>query len=167
MKYIKILALLVLILPLFISCGDDDEIDEEVPEIDLSIDGAFPTNCDTLYFGETFTMKVLFSDNVELGSCDAYSIDIHNNFDHHSHTTEVVECNLDDIKDAVNAYVSITSYDIPEGVSEYETDLEITLPSTDSDGNTYDTGDYHFFFSISDKEGWTTQKGLSLKILYR
>lgn len=167
MKTVKLSALLILSFFLFFSCGDDEDVDKEVPEIDLDIDNAFPVNCDTLYYGETFTFKVKFSDNVELGSCNAYSIDIHNNFDHHSHTTEVVECNLDEIKDAVNAYLSINSYDIPEGLSEYETDLQITLPSTDSEGNKYDEGDYHFFISIADKEGWSTQKGLSLKILYR
>ncbi len=159
MKIIKyILASMVLIVMLS-SCGDD-EIDTEVPVIDLDFDAAFPVNCDTLYFGETFTLKVRFSDNCMLGDTTAYSIDIHNNFDHHSHTTEVTECNLDEKKTAVNPYTYIGDFDIPVGHSEYETNLEMTLPS----GN-YDTGDYHFFLSITDASGFTAQKGLSIKIL--
>jgi len=160
MKTFKIFSGLVFILLVFITCSKD-EIDDQKPEIDLSISGAFPVNCDTLYFGETFTFKALFTDNVELGS---FSIDIHNNFDHHSHTTEVTECHLDDVKDAVNPFVSIEDYDIPEGQDAYETSLEITIPDSNNDGE-FDEGDYHFFVSLTDKEGWSAQKGLSVKIL--
>ncbi len=166
MEKIKIIIFISLLFLLFSTCGDKDDIDTEVPEIDLSQADAYPLNCDTLYFGETYTFKFLFKDNVELGSSQAYSIDIHNNFDHHSHSTEVTECTLDEIKDAENAYVYLNSFDLPEGESEYEEELEFTIPSEDSDGNAYDTGDYHFFISLTDKEGWSAQKGLSIKILY-
>jgi beta-glucosidase/6-phospho-beta-glucosidase/beta-galactosidase len=162
MKTLKIFLGLIFILFVFITCSKDD-VDDEKPEIDLTASDAFPVNCDTLYFGETFTFTALFTDNVELGS---YSIDIHNNFNHHSHTTEVTECNLDDIKDPVNPYVSIEDYDIPEGLDAYETSLEITIPDGDSNGE-FDEGDYHFFISLVDKEGWSVQKGLSIKILKR
>ena len=162
MKILKIFLGLIIVLFVFTTCNNDD-IDEEKPEIDLTVSGAFPKNCDTLYFGETFTFKALFTDNVELG---AYSIDIHNNFDHHSHSTEVTECNLDEIKDAVNAYLSIEDYDIPEGQDAYEVSEEITIPDSDSNGE-FDEGDYHFFISLVDKEGWSVQKGLSIKILRR
>jgi len=160
MKTLKILSGLLLVLFVFITCSKS-EVDDEKPEIDLTVSGAFPQNCDTLYFGETFIFKVLFTDNVELGS---YSIDIHNNFDHHSHSTEVTECNLDDVKEPVNAYVFIEDYDIPEGMDVYETSLEITIPDGDSNGE-LDEGDYHFFISLVDKEGWSVQKGLNIKIL--
>ena len=162
MKTLKLFSILILSLFLFITCSES-EIDDEEPEIDLSIPNAFPVNCDTLYFGEPFTLKVLFTDNAELGS---FSIDIHNNFDHHSHTTEVTECNLDAIKTPVNPYLSIDEYDIPEGMDTYETSLKITIPDGDNKGE-FDEGDYHFFISLVDKEGWSTQKGLSLKILRR
>lgn len=162
MKAFKIFSGLIFMLFVFSTCSKD-EVDDEKPEIDLTVSGAFPQNCDTLYFGETFTFKVLFTDNVELGS---FSIDIHNNFDHHSHSTEVTECNLDDVKDPVNAYVSIEDYDIPEGLNTYEMLLGITIPNSDSEGE-FDEGDYHFFISLTDKEGWSIQKGLSIKILRR
>lgn len=165
MKYKIFLAILIGLLVFITTCGDDDEIDSETPEIDLDFSEAFPTNCDTLYFGDTITFVARFTDNMELGSTTAYSIDIHNNFDHHSHTTEVTECNLDEIKDAVNPFIFIEDFDIPEGLSGYETSLKIILPEGDSDGD-YDDGDYHFFISVADKEGWSTQKGLSIKILH-
>ncbi len=148
---------------LFFSCEKSDDVDNEKPNIDLTLAEAFPINCDTLYFGETFELKVLFTDNVELGS---YSIDIHNNLDHHSHSTEVTECNLDEIKSPVNAYTTINDYEIPIGVDEYETNLLISIPSGNDDG-LYDDGDYHFYISLTDKEGWSTQKGLSIKMLHR
>ena len=162
MKAIKIISGLLFVLFVFTTCSKKD-IDDQDPEIDLTISDAFPTNCDTLYFGEAFTFKVLFTDNFELGS---FSIDIHNNFDHHSHTTEVTECSLDEIKTPENPYLSIEEYDIPEGLDAYETSLKISIPNGNDNG-VFDEGDYHFFISLVDKEGWSTQKGLSIKILKR
>ncbi|WP_319589823.1 DUF4625 domain-containing protein [uncultured Draconibacterium sp.] len=159
----NILSILSILLLFVVACSDDSDVDTEKPTIDISFSGAFPTNCDTIYFGEPFVMKMKFSDNVELG---AYTINIHNNFDHHSHSTEVTACNPDPDKDPVNPYVSIDDYSIPEGSKEYETNLTISIP--ESDGvELYDDGDYHFFISLTDKEGWSTQMGLSIKILHR
>jgi hypothetical protein len=116
-----------------------------------------------MYFGESFTFRVLFSDNVELGS---FSIDIHHNFDHHSHSTEVTECQLDPKINPDNPFVFIQDYTIPAGSKSYETNLSISLPSGNV-GVLFDEGDYHFFISLTDKEGWSAQKGLSIKILRR
>lgn len=166
MKILKLLSITTVLSFFIYSCEKEDEIDKEKPVIDLSIPNAFPVNCDTLYFGESFNFKVLLSDNLELGSISAFSIDIHNNFDNHSHSTEVTACNIDPVKEPVNPYLFIKSFDIPSGVSEYETNLEISIPSSDSNGD-YDEGDYHFFISLTDKNGWSTQKGLSVKMLHR
>ena len=166
MKIFRIITISLVVFMFFNACEKDDEIDEKKPIIDLTIQDAFPVNCDTLYFGETFELKVLFSDNVELGSKNAYSIDIHHNFDHHSHSTEVTECNLDPEKDPVNPFLLIENYDIPEGLKEYTTDLSISIPSANEDGQ-YDEGDYHFMIKVTDKEGWSVQKGLSIKMLHR
>ena len=162
MKTRKILCI-SLILSLFVFACQDNDIDKTKPNIDMNFEDAFPLNCDTLYFGESFSFNMLFSDNVELGS---YSIDIHHNFDHHSHSTEVNECDLDSVKKAVNPFVFIHDYPIPEGKNEYKTNLSMYIPSENNNG-LYDEGDYHFFVSLTDKEGWSTQKGLSIKILYR
>lgn len=158
----RILLFTVFFSLLFAGCSNDD-IDSEVPVIDISANDAFPINCDTLYFGEPFTLKIHLSDNQELGS---FSIDIHNNFDHHSHSTEVTECSLNEVKDAVNAYTYIEEFDIAEGLSDFDTNLEIDIPSGNDEGN-YDEGDYHFFISLTDKEGWSAQTGLSIKMMYR
>lgn len=155
------------LVPLFllitvISC-DTKETDNEKPEIDLTIAGVFPLNCDTLYFGEDFTVKFLLKDNVELGS---YSIDIHNNFDHHSHSTEVTACEMWPVKTPVNPFVFIADFDIPAGSADFTTAETISIPAGNGNG-AFDEGDYHFFISLTDKEGWSTQKGLSIKILKR
>jgi hypothetical protein len=152
-----------------ISCEKDNEIDTEKPVIDLSIQDAFPANCDTIYFGESFTFKVLFSDNAELGTTTAFSIKVHHNFDHHAHSTEVTECNLDPKREKDewgNPFTFINAYDIPEGSKKYETNLSILIPSGDNKGD-FEEGDHHFFISLTDKEGWSTQKGLSIKMLHR
>jgi hypothetical protein len=157
---------LIIISVIFVvnSCTNNtNEIDEQKPNIDLTIQDAFPLNCDTLFFGETFNLKMIFTDNVELGS---FSIDIHNNFDHHSHSTEVTECSLDPIKIPVNPFLYINDFEIPLGSKEYQTNLEINIPPANSYGD-FDEGDYHFFISLTDKSGWSTQKGLSIKILRR
>ncbi len=156
------LFLLIVSFAVILSCEEDSK-DDMKPAIDLSITDAFPVNCDTIYFGETFVLKVLFTDNVELG---AFSFDIHHNFDHHSHSTEVTECNTDPDKEPVNPYVFIQDYDIPQGLTEYETNIEINIPSAEN-SNLFDEGDYHFFISLTDKQGWSTQKGLSIKMLHR
>jgi hypothetical protein len=163
MKHIEFLLAIILSTFLLHSCSENDEIDTEKPSIDLSIEDAFPINCDTLYFGEYFEFSALFSDNVELGS---FSIDIHNNFDHHSHSTEVTACDLDPIKDPINPFLFIEDYSIPDGLDVYKTEQSIIIASSNESG-VYDEGDYHFFISLTDKEGWSAQKGLSIKILHR
>ncbi|MDX8340243.1 DUF4625 domain-containing protein [Draconibacterium sp. IB214405] len=163
MKKKYILPLLGILLLFVVACSDDNEVDTEKPVIDISFADAFPTNCDTIYFGETFVLKMKFSDNVELG---AYSIDIHNNFDHHSHSTEVSACEPDPDKDPVNPFVSIDDFTIPEGAASYETNLTISIPENDGT-ELFDEGDYHFYIGLTDKEGWSAQKGLTIKMLYR
>jgi hypothetical protein len=145
------------------SCEKEEGIDKQKPEISLDMTDAFPKNCDTIYFGETFDLKVLFTDNVALGS---FNIDIHHNFDHHSHSTEVNNCVLDPVKSPVNPFTLIRDYTIPAGLTAYETNIAVEIPSGNMSG-LFDDGDYHFFISLTDKEGWSAQKGLSIKMLHR
>jgi len=147
---------------LFVNCNNE-EIDKEKPAINLSIEHAFPVNCDTLYFGDTLHFRELFTDNAELGS---FSIGIHHNFDHHSHSTEVTECSLDPVKKPVNPYTFIEDYEIPSGLKKYEPNIPILIPGRNSNGD-FDDGDYHFIIRLTDKEGWSIQKGLSIKMLHR
>jgi hypothetical protein len=160
----KIIILLVVLSILLNACQDDDKptIDTEKPLIDLTILDAFPTSCDTLYFDEPFIVKALLTDNVELG---AFNIDIHNNFDHHTHSTEFEQCTLGAVKTAENPYVYIQDYTLPV-TNEFTTDVSMTIPSSDGT-DLYDEGDYHFQIRLTDKEGWSTMKGLNVKLLRR
>jgi hypothetical protein len=98
---------------------------------------------------------------VELGS---YSLEIHHNFDHHAHSTELANCELDPVKDPLNPFHTIMDFDIPAGSTEYIVNESIQIPLSDANGES-DPGDYHFFISITDREGWSVQKGLNIKIL--
>jgi hypothetical protein len=152
-------GLIALLLMFSKGCGG--EIDDQKPVIDLSVEEAFPVNCDTITLGQSFTFWMFFTDNAELGS---YSIEIHHNFDHHAHSTEVEECQLSPVKQPVNPLYFLEDYTIPAGTKEYLVTKEITLPASNGEG-VFDQGDYHFFVRLTDREGWSTQKGLSIKIL--
>ena len=157
------ILIVVLLLITVSACIKNDHIDTVPPVIDLAYPTTFPSNCDTLYFGETFILKMFFYDNFELGS---FNIDIHHNFDHHSHSTEVMECNADPVKVPINPFIMIENYKLPQGVKEYTTQFAINLPTGNNKGN-FDVGDYHLMIRLTDKEGWSTMKGLSIKILHR
>ena len=134
---------------------DEQSIDTEYPVIDLSIANAFPQQCATVSRGQKFTFKARFTDNAELGS---YSIDIHHNFDNHSHSTEVSDCSAVVVKTPVKPFVLINTFQIPTGQQTFEATNEITVPAD------IDPGDYHFLIKLTDKEGWQTIKGISIKI---
>ena len=156
----KTLYLAFVLLLIYAGCSPV-EIDDQKPIIDLSLDAAFPVSCDTIFLGESFAWRVRFTDNVELGS---YSLEIHHNFDHHAHSTEVAMCELDPVKEPVNPFHTIMDFDIPAGSREYIVNESIQIPLSDANGE-FDPGDYHFFISLTDREGWSAQKGLNIKIL--
>ncbi|TJZ53740.1 DUF4625 domain-containing protein [Sphingobacterium olei] len=146
-----------IILLLFGACSKDAEtIDDEPPVIDISAADAFPVQCSTVKRGETFTFKAKLSDNVRLG---AVSVDIHHNFDHHTHSTEVNDCGLEPVKVPVNPFLFIKSYAIAGAQTIYETDIQIDVPAD------VDPGDYHFMIMVTDEEGWSAMRGLSIKIV--
>ncbi|TVQ91188.1 MAG: DUF4625 domain-containing protein [Bacteroidetes bacterium] len=156
LSLIKIVVLSLLLS--LLSCSKT-EIDDEPPVILMTEMHHFPQPCDTVYVGETFTFRATFTDNKELG---AYSIDIHHNFDHHSHSTETEECELDPPKTPTeNVFLFIQSYTIPDGLKTYDAEVDIEIPEG------VDTGDYHFFLALTDKEGWQTIRGVGIKVLKR
>ena len=119
----------------------------------------FPHSCDTVYVGESFVFKARFTDNQELG---AYSIDIHHNFDIHSHSNEEEECEPDPPKTPTeNVFLYIKSFTIPDGLTTYDAEVTVEVPEN------ADTGDYHFFIALTDKEGWQTIRGIGIKIAER
>lgn len=160
-----IVLIVIGILFFFHACKEEgeQEIDTQKPNVELGIPSAFPTSCDTLYFGEPFTVKVRLTDNAQLA---AYNIDIHQNFDQHTHSTEFDTCILDAKKSAINPYLFIQDYTIPNGSKDYTTDLSLTMPKSDGT-NLYDEGDYHFQMRVTDQEGWSSMRGFNVKILHR
>ena len=158
MKTLHKLILLCFMAALFATgCKKDKaEIDTAYPVIDISSSTAFPIQCSSLTRGQKVIFRASFSDNAALGS---YSLDIHHNFDHHTHSTEVINCTLAPVKPAVKPFLLIKTFSIPEGSKTYETNNEITIPAD------IDPGDYHFLIKLTDKEGWQTLKGISIKII--
>jgi hypothetical protein len=154
---IKHYFLLITLLFVLMAC-DNTMKDEELPVIDMTGENAFPQNCVTVYRGESFTFNARFTDNIELGS---YSIEMHHNFDHHAHSTSSEECEMGVIKQAVKPLLFIDEYTIPNGKTEYSASIEINIPGD------ADTGDYHFSIRLTDKSGWQTFKGISMKIADR
>jgi hypothetical protein len=140
------------------SCKKDSsaEIDTAYPEINISGTSAFPLQCSTVKRGEKFSFRAELNDNVALGSV---SVDIHHNFDHHTHSTELAACSMEAVKVPVKPFLLIQTFPIPSGLSRYEVNQEITVPAD------IDAGDYHFMIRLTDKEGWQTIKGLSIKII--
>jgi hypothetical protein len=156
MRKIRQFLLLAAVTLLAGACDKDDPtIDTEYPVIDANAAGTFPVQCSVVKRGEKFTFKSTFSDNARLGS---YSLDIHHNFDHHTHSTEVSDCDTDPVKKPVNPFLLIKSFDIPENLRTYTASQEIEVPAN------IDPGDYHFMIRLTDKEGWQTIRGISIKI---
>jgi hypothetical protein len=150
-------SLLISFLSVILACGcrDNEAIDMQKPVIEMSVSEYFPRNCAFLKRGEIFTFKAKFSDNAELGN---YNIEIHNNFDHHSHSTDSEECETDEKKIPVNAWVFNQDYSIPAGLKEFDASNEIAIPAN------IDAGDYHFMVRLTDKSGWQQLIAVSVKI---
>ncbi|WGQ10894.1 DUF4625 domain-containing protein [Pedobacter gandavensis] len=157
MKKLKVLVCCLLLVTALSNCSKDkaEPIDTTYPEINTDMAQAFPKQCSVLKRGEKFVFKVLITDNAQLGSL---SVDIHHNFDHHTHSTELEECEMAPIKQAVKPFLLIKNIAIPAGLKSYEVNAEIEVPAD------VDPGDYHFMIRLTDKEGWQTIKGLSIKI---
>ncbi|WP_104384829.1 DUF4625 domain-containing protein [Sphingobacterium sp. HMA12] len=157
MQRLKQYTLMAFLLCATIACKKDTEnIDTEKPTIDLSASTAFPKQCSQITRGSSFTFHAKLSDNVALGS---YSIDIHHNFDHHSHSTEVEECTLEPVKKPVKPFVLVKSVTIPGQPQQYDAQLQIDVPAD------IDPGNYHFMIQVTDQSGWSIQRGISVRIV--
>jgi len=140
------------------ACSSDDriEIDEEKPTISVAYDGGFPQGCALLTKGETYNFRAMVTDNDELA---AYSIDIHHNFDHHTHDDQDADCDLEPIKQSENPFIFVENYTIEEGLTSYEFNISVTIPDD------IDSGDYHCAFSVTDVTGWQSRTSIDIKII--
>jgi hypothetical protein len=156
-KSINILLLLIIAVAI-VSCSKDDENDTLKPEIDLQFADAFPGPCDTLYAGESFTFRAIFTDNEEL---KAFNLELHHNFDQHTHGSHNETCAMDPVKEPVNPFYLNQNLTIPAGSKAYEAAIEVEIPAD------ADTGDYHFMVKVTDAEGWQSWQSVSVKVAAR
>ena len=126
------------------------------PEILPQGDFASPVNCQVFTRGALLPFAYAFSDDVELGS---YNLEIHNNFDHHTHSTEAGECQQEPVKKPANAWIFNQSYEIPAGSTVFEATHSISIPSD------IDPGEYHFMIRVTDASGWQEIKSVAIRIL--
>jgi len=147
---------IVLFCLLFTGCKKADHVlDSQAPSIDLGHAKAFPKQCSVITKGDTVWLEAYLSDEGGLGS---FSIDIHHNFDQHSHSTELLECVAEPVKEAVNPFVFIKTYAIEGAPKSHVAKVPLVIPET------VDAGDYHFMIRVTDVQGWQTMRGISIKI---
>ncbi len=138
------------------SSSDDKAKDMTMPQITAQGILPEPDNCQAFLPGDTIRFHYIFTDDKELG---AFNIEIHNNFDHHSHSTSAEDCLMDPKKQPVRPWVFNRDYSIPVGQRFYEAAFDIPIP------NDVDTGDYHFMIRLTDKAGWQQLMAVSIKII--
>ena len=154
-KKMKRSKLFVLLCVLSGACSSPSK-DITAPEILPQGDYASPVNCQVFERGSVLPFAYAFSDDVELGS---YNLEIHNNFEHHTHSTEAGECEQEPVKKPVNAWIFNQSYEIPAGSRVYEASRNIPIPLD------VDPGEYHFMIRVTDASGWQEIKSVSIRIL--
>lgn len=169
------LMTMILSIIVLTSCSSEEDDtksgkDMESPAIDMSNDPLLTASCPTAVIGETIVLTPIFRDNAELGS---FTIDIHHNFDHHSHSTETGEkeeesCILEPIKskDEIaelqregKLLTYIQSFPISAGLKYYEARQEIKIKAD------VEPGDYHCTIRVTDKAGWQSFRTYSLKLV--
>jgi len=151
-----LISILIITTFLFWRCEKESDQDDEKPVINMEMSGSFPLPCDTLFKGDSFIFKAVFTDNVELGS---FNLELHHNFDHHTHGSHVESCEMESIKEPVNPFYLNESFTIPTGLTSYNAQIEVPIPAD------ADTGDYHFMVKLTDKEGWQAWQSVSVKVL--
>ncbi len=140
------------------ACGGDDDVQkDQIPPV-ISTEGitANPIDCQQYHRGEAIPFHYIMNDNEELGS---YNIEIHNNFDHHTHSTTSVDCPMDAKKGVQNPWVFNQDFVIPPGQHTYDASHDIQIPAD------IDPGDYHFMIRLLDREGWQQVHAVAIKIL--
>jgi len=152
----RLFCTIALLCALCACSGPSQEKDMTLPEILAVGEYASPSNCQEFKKGSVLPFSYAFSDDVELGS---FNLEIHNNFDHHTHSTEAGECRQDPVKQPVNPWIFNKDYPIPGGSRYYEADLKILIPED------VDSGEYHFMIRLTDASGWQQLRSVSIRII--
>jgi hypothetical protein len=148
----------VILLCALSACSSSDDVEKKdmtYPEITDKGIVAAPINCEVYKRGEVIPFNYLFTDDTELGS---YNIEIHNNFDHHTHSTSSVECPMDAKKEPVKPWVYNQDFQIAAGQRSYNARHDIAIPAD------VDPGDYHFMIRLTDRAGWQQLHAVAIKI---
>lgn len=137
------------------SSSEDRAKDMTMPQI--KTDGILPEpdNCQAFLLGDTIRFHYILTDDTELG---AFNIEIHNNFDHHSHSTSAHDCLMERKKQPVRPWVFNRDYAIPDRLKSYEASFDLPIPAD------VDPGDYHFMIRLTDKAGWQQLEAVSIKL---
>ena len=153
----KIILSLMLLCALCACSSSDDTESKDMTYPEISDQGivAVPIDCQVFKRGEVIPFNYLFTDDTELG---AYNIEIHHNFDHHTHSTSSVECLMDERKQAVKPWVYNQDFTIAAGQRSYNARHDIAIPAD------IDTGDYHFMIRLTDRAGWQQLRAMTIKI---
>ena len=138
------------------SSDDDAQKDMQKPVITEKGITANPIDCQVYRRGQDIPFHHVFTDDTELG---AYNIEIHNNFDHHTHSTSATECPMDAQKQPQNPWVYNRDYTIPADQRQYDARVDIPIPAD------IDPGDYHFMVRLTDRAGWQQLKAVAIKIV--
>ncbi|SEW00681.1 protein of unknown function [Prevotella sp. khp7] len=138
--------------------GSDDEEQKDMQQPVISEQGitANPIDCQQYHRGDVIPFHYVMTDDQELG---AYNIEIHNNFDHHTHSTTATECPMDAQKDPKNPWVYNRDFSIPSGQRTYDARHDIQIPTD------IDPGDYHFMIRLTDRAGWQQLHAVAIKIV--
>lgn len=115
------------------SCNNDDDIDTTAPTIELDE----PEDGDELLIGKSIHFECDFKDNVMLGS---YMIEIHNNFDGHSHKAPSRAAGEE-------PFFIKKSYDLSGLRNSHVHHHDILIPETAQEGN------YHLVVYCTDAAG--------------
>ena len=135
--------------------SSDDTKDTQQPVITEQGVTADPIDCQVYQRGQVIPFNYVFTDDTELG---AYNIEIHNNFDHHTHSTSATECTIEAQKQPVKPWVYNQDFAIPAGQKQYTARIDIPIPAD------IDPGDYHFMVRLTDRAGWQQLKAVAIKI---
>ncbi|MBR1706201.1 MAG: DUF4625 domain-containing protein [Bacteroidales bacterium] len=127
------------------------------PEIIGLGEDTAPLNCQHFTRGDVIPFAYAFRDDIELG---AFNLEIHNNFDHHTHSTEAEDCEEDhdhgEGTAGENPWVFNQDYNIPAGQQNYEARVRIAIPYD------VDPGEYHFMIRVTDASGWQQIRSVSI-----
>lgn len=149
----KLIYLFSLSAALFItSCSGDDDavVDTQAPAIDI----VEPHNEEEIAPGGEVHFDALFTDNVELAS---YKIEIHNDFDDHTHSVLKQEDHQD------NPWSYSEVFTIQPGQTSFDAHHVIPVP-TELHGEPISEGRYHFGVYVTDTAGNESQAFLELHI---